>query len=92
MERASYMQGVFGESLRSVEDVQPDELRLHRRFVAVLKQLGGRAKRSDVVSRAPMTSGEADAVVGVLMSEGLLRVEQVVTGGRPATVYRLVEP
>lgn len=95
MNREEYIQKVFGSSgivPKKVEDIDDAAVRLHRRFVAVLRAKGGTANRWQVTAGGPIPPKEADAIAAILESEGLLRIETTRTKGRTATIYTLVNP
>jgi hypothetical protein len=94
MNREEYIKRVFGSSgviPQKIEEVDDAAIRRHRRFVSVLRALGGTAKRNEVTRGGPLLAREIDAIAAVLEGEGLLKIEHVQTLGRPATVYHMVE-
>lgn len=95
MNREEYIQKVFSSSgivPPKVKDVDDAAVRLHRRFIGVLRAKGGTANRSTVLNGGPLRAKDVDAIAALLEGEGLLKIEKVQTKGRPRTVYTLVQP
>jgi hypothetical protein len=77
----------------SVEELTPETIAAHRRVFSCIHRAEGPVNRSKVNQVAKVCAADLDAIINLLVGEGLIVAETVKPPlGRPATVYRLALP